>query len=230
LEAHHPRRIADAASTFVTRHGNPVHDFVRAAVALAPPQFSVDVAINRARAVTAVFAGPLTVAHDAACAFVESAAVQRVGSAFDVVVSTNGGHPLDRNLYQAVKGMAAAERVVRAGGIIVMAAACCDGVPAGGSFAGVLERARTPEDLVDAPGGTELDRWQAQVLGRVLQRARVWLYSEGLSDEVTRGAQLVPVHDLATVVGEARAACGGSGTVAVLPLGPMTVATVERPL
>ena len=29
------------------------------------------------------------------------------------------------------------------------------------------------------PEGAELDRWQAQVLGRVLQRAQVWLYSEG---------------------------------------------------
>ena len=36
LEAHHPRRIADARSTFVTRAGNPVHDFVRAARGSAP--------------------------------------------------------------------------------------------------------------------------------------------------------------------------------------------------
>ena len=36
LEAHHPRRIADARATFVTRAGNPVHDFVRAATALGP--------------------------------------------------------------------------------------------------------------------------------------------------------------------------------------------------
>ena len=42
-----------------TREGNPVHDFVRAAAALAPPHLSLDVAINRARQVTAVFAGPL---------------------------------------------------------------------------------------------------------------------------------------------------------------------------
>ena len=47
LEAHHPRRIADARATFVTRTGNPVHDFVRAATALAPPHLSLDVAINR---------------------------------------------------------------------------------------------------------------------------------------------------------------------------------------
>jgi nickel-dependent lactate racemase len=227
LEAHHPRRIADAASTFVTRLGNPVHDFVRAAVALAPPHLSVDVAINRRRQVTAVFAGPVEVAHDAACAFVGSSAVQRVASPFDVVVSTNGGHPLDRNLYQAVKGMAAAERIVRQGGIIVMVAACRDGIPGGGGFAGVLSRACTAGDLVDAAGGPELDRWQAQVLGRVLQRAQVWLYSEGMTDQMTTDALLVPVPDLSTVVENALTALGGSGTVAVLPLGPLTVATVS---
>jgi nickel-dependent lactate racemase len=229
LEAHHPRRIADAASTFVTRSGNPVHDFVRAAVALAPPHLSVDVAINRERQVTAVFAGPVGVAHDAACAFVGSSAVQGVASPFDVVISTNGGHPLDRNLYQAVKGMAAAERIVRPGGIIVMVAACRDGIPDGGGFAGVLSRARTAADLVDAAGGPELDRWQAQVLGRVLQRAQVWLYSEGMTDQMATDALLVPVRDLATVVDDALTALGGSGSVAVLPLGPLTVATVSRP-
>jgi nickel-dependent lactate racemase len=225
LEAHHPRRIADAGATFITRLGNPVHDFVRAAVALAPPQLSIDVAINQTRQITAVFAGPLAAVHDAACAFVEASAVQRVAAPFDVVVSTNSGYPLDRNLYQAVKGMAAAERIVRPGGIIVMVAACSDGIPGDGAFAKVLASARTPGDLVDADG-PELDRWQAQVLGRVLQRARVWLYSDGLSDQMTAEAQLVPVHDLRTVVGEALAALGGTGTVAVLPEGPQTVASV----
>ena len=125
-----------------------MHDFVRAAVALAPPHLSVDVAINRARQVTAVFAGPLPAAHDAACAHVQSAAVRVVEAPFDLVVSTNGGYPLDRNLYQAVKGMAAAERIVRPGGTIVMAAACEDGVPADGAFARLLAEARTPADLV----------------------------------------------------------------------------------
>jgi lactate racemase len=227
LEAHHPRRIADARATFVNRRGNPVHDFVRAAVALAPPHLSVDVAINAQRAVTAVFAGPLEVAHDAACAFVEESSVTQVVAPFDVVVSTNSGYPLDRNLYQAVKGMAAAERIVRPGGIIVMVAACRDGIPGDGAFAKVISEARTPDDLVAAAGGAELDRWQAQVLGRVLQRAQVWLYSDGLTDAMTLDALLVPVHDLATVVGEALAILGGGGSVAVLPEGPLTVATVS---
>jgi nickel-dependent lactate racemase len=226
LEAHHPRRIAEPAATFVTRSGNPVHDFVRAAVALAPPHFSVDVAINAARQVTAVFAGAMTESHEAACGFVGESAVQQVAEPFDLVVSTNSGYPLDRNLYQAVKGMAAAERVVRPGGIIIMAAACRDGVPGEGAFARLLAGARTPADLVGADGGPELDRWQAQVMGRVLTKAQVWLYSEGISSDTARAAQLRPIDDVVTAIAEALDQLGPSARMVVLPEGPLTVATV----
>ena len=230
LEAHHPRRIADPRATFVTRHGNPVHDFVRAATALAPPHLSLDVAINRDRRVTAVFAGPLPGAHDAACAHVGSTAVVEVEAPFDLVVSTNGGHPLDRNLYQAVKGMAAAERIVRDGGVVVMAAACEDGVPAGGAFARLLGAARSPRELVDAAGGPELDRWQAQVLGRVLSRVEVHLYSDGLDDGDIAATLLVPAPDLDGTVAAALERLGPAARVAVIPQGPLTVATVTTPL
>jgi nickel-dependent lactate racemase len=227
LEAHHPRRIADGRATFVTRTGNPVHDFVRAATALAPPHLSLDVAINRARQVTAVFAGTLPAAHDAACAHVEAHALRRVDAPYDVVVTTNGGHPLDRNLYQAVKGMAAAERILRPGGTIVMAAACEDGIPDGGAFGRMLAAARTPDDLLGAAGAPELDRWQAQVLGRVLARAEVLLWSEGLEegDEAT-GRLLRLAPDLDTAVSAACTRRGPGARVAVLPEGPLTVATV----
>jgi lactate racemase len=226
LEAHHPRRIADARATFVTRTGNPVHDFVRAAAALAPPHLSLDVAINRARRVTAVFAGRLPDAHDAACAHVQSSAVRAVDAPFDLVVSTNGGYPLDRNLYQAVKGMAAAERIVRPGGIIVMAAACEDGVPAGGAFARLLAEARTPADLAGAAGAPELDRWQAQVLGRVLARAEVQLHTEGVDRAMWPGALLTLAPDLDAAVAAALERLGPAARVAVMPEGPLTVATV----
>ncbi len=122
--------------------------------------------------------------------------MRAVDAPFDLVVSTNGGHPLDRNLYQAVKGMAAADRIVRERGVVVMAAACEDGIPADGAFARLLSEAQTPGDLIGATGGPELDRWQAQVLGRVVDRAEVHLYSEGLSEDAIRDAQLQPVGDL----------------------------------
>jgi len=226
LEAHHPRRIADARATFVTRVGNPVHDFVRAATALAPPHLSLDVAINRARHVTAVFVGPLPDAHDAACAYVEASAVRPVDAPFDLVVSTNGGHPLDRSLYQAVKGMAAAERIVRTGGVVVLAAACEDGVPGGGAFARILSAAGTPAELAGASGGAELDRWQAQVLGRVLTLSEVHLHSGGLGAAEIEDALLLPAPDLDAAVAAALRRLGPGARVAVIPEGPLTVASV----
>jgi lactate racemase len=148
--------------------------------------------------------------------------VRTVPGRFDVVVSTNGGHPLDRNLYQAVKGMAAAERVVRPGGTIIMAASCTDGLPAGSAFARLLEGAKTPDDLLRPGGPATPDGWQTQVLGRVLAHARVELYCEGLTSKEVALAQLAPVGDISEAV--ARATRPGD-RVCVLPLGPLTVAT-----
>ncbi len=233
LEAHSPTRIADPRATWLVTEGNPVHDFVRAAVALAPPTISLDVAINQRRELTAVFAGPLPSGHAAACRFVEQTSVQPVGARFDVVLSTNGGYPLDRNLYQAVKGMAAAERVVRAGGTIVMAAECADGMPNGGAFARLMAQAPGVDVLDAADGPSETDRWQAQVLGRILHHAQVWLHTQGLTDAEVHAAFLRPVDDVSDAVAEALDTAGrglGGGRHArlgVLPYGPLTVASAS---
>ncbi|HWW54247.1 MAG TPA: nickel-dependent lactate racemase [Acidimicrobiales bacterium] len=222
LEAHSPARIANPSATWIELDANPVHQFVRAATALAPPHVSVDVAINGRRELTAVFAGPLHGAHREACRFVKRASVQAVPGRFDVVVSTNGGHPLDRNLYQAVKGMAAAERVVADRGTIIMAAACRDGLPDEGEFARLVIDASSAGAMVDAGAPPVQDRWQMQVLGRVLQRARVLLYSDGLAAGQVQAAHLQPIDDVTDAV--ARACAGGSRRVCALPLGPLTVA------
>lgn len=228
LEAHSPARIADPRATWTVLEGNPVHDFVRRATALAPPTLSVDVAINGDRAITAVFAGPMGDVHRAACEFVGRTAVMSIPEPFDLVVTTNAGHPLDRNLYQAVKGMAAAERIVGEGGTIICAAACVDGIPEGGNFGRLLAGAHSAADLLDVPSGQ--DQWEVQVLGRVLNKAAVELHADGLSDDEIRSSQLRPVADVSARVGELLAARGPDARCCVLPLGPLTVASVGAEL
>ncbi len=225
LEAHSPTRIADAGSTWLVTEGNPVHEFITAATALCPPDLSLDVTIDSRRHLTGVFTGVLPWSHHAACAFASRSVAHSVPGRFDVVLTTNGGHPLDRNLYQAVKGMAAAERVVTDGGIIVMAAACTDGVPDSGAFARILGDASSPGQLLRPDGPSELDRWQAQVLGRVLSRSEVWMYSEGLSDRAVASGLMVPVHDLGAAVTDALDRRGPGARLCVLPQGPLIVAT-----
>ncbi len=225
LEAHSPVRMADPRSTWMVTEGNPVHDFVRAATALCPPDLSVDVTIDGRRRLTGVFTGPLPIGHQAACAFAADRVSRPVDGRFDVVLTTNGGYPLDRNLYQAVKGMAAAERVVADGGVIVMAAACTDGVPAGGAFARILGDTSSADQMLRPGGPGELDGWQAQVLGRVLGRAEVWMYSAGLTDADVLSGLMRPIHDLSEALGEALDRVGRAARLCVLPRGPLTVAT-----
>jgi nickel-dependent lactate racemase len=224
LEAHSPARIADPRATWTVIDDNPVHSFVRQAVALAPPTVNLDVAINSRRRVTAVFAGPLPESHRQACDFVQRTSVLQVDEPFDVVVTSNAGHPLDRNLYQAVKGMTAGERVVREGGLVVCVAACGDGVPDDGGFGRLLAAAQTVEDLL-APPSTH-DQWQVQVLGRILKHASVGLYSEGLDDDQIRSAMLEPVDDVSKAVLRRLAEVGEGARCCVLPEGPLTVVSV----
>ena len=94
-----------------------------------------------------------------------------VDGEFDVVVTSNAGYPLDQNLYQAVKGLAAAERIVKPGGTIVLAAGCADGLPEHGLFGELLAASASIEDLTaltDPTQPTRPDQWQVQILARVL--------------------------------------------------------------
>jgi len=226
LEAHSPARILDPSATWLELDANPVHRFISRATDLLAPDLSLDVAINGSRQVTAVFVGSLPGAHRQACDFVRRNAVHSLPDACDVVVSSNAGLPLDRNLYQSVKGMAAAERVVRPGGDIVMLASCVDGLPNEGAFAGLVTAAPSISALTDPHVVASLDTWQAQILGRVLTRASVHLYSEGLTADQVRAVHLRPVDDPSACVAELVAARGGVAKVCVLPEGPLTVATV----
>jgi nickel-dependent lactate racemase len=226
LEAHSPARISSKRATWLALDYNPVHRFLSRAVELAPLDLCLDVAINEQRELTAVFVGALPSSHRAACAFVERTAVQVVPAAFDVVLTSNAGFPLDRNLYQAVKGMAAAERVVRVGGDIVLVAGCVDGYPSEGPFAGLLQAAAGPDELLGSAQGAIQDGWQAQVLGRVLSKARVHLFTEGLSGDQVVAAHLEPVADPSAAVAELLAHHGPQARLGVLPEGPLSVATV----
>jgi nickel-dependent lactate racemase len=219
----HPR-----ARWGVTR-GNPIHEEHREGVALAPPHFLINLSTNRDKQITAVFAGDYLEAHEVGCEFVRNAAMRPVGRRFPIVVTTNSGYPLDLNLYQAVKGMAAAEEVVAPGGAIVMAAECRDGV-GHGDFAHLLDLADTPSALlgmIESRDFQMLDQWQVQILARILHHHRVYLYSDRLAPEEIRRAKLIPAASVESVVACLLDEYGADAPICVLPQGPLTIPVAE---
>jgi nickel-dependent lactate racemase len=108
MHLHNAQMIGHPKSTWALLEGNPVQGEIREAVAMAPPHFMVNVALNAKRDITAIWAGHYIEAHEIGCRFVVEHATRAVEEPFDVVISTNSGYPLDQNLYQTGKGMRAA--------------------------------------------------------------------------------------------------------------------------
>ena len=222
---HRAAVIGDPRSTWGLLDGNPTQAQIRHNGALAPAQFCVNVTLNRQGDITRFFCGDVVAAHEAGCAFARETAMVACERPFPVVVTTNGGYPLDQNLYQAVKGMSAAAQIVSGGGLIVAAAECEDGFPDHGHFRRLLRSHPSPEALLDAVHAFEVgvpDQWEAQLLALIRQKARVALKSQLDADQVAQ-AHLEPVVDVAARVGEELARLGRDAPVAVLPEGPMTI-------
>ena len=108
-----PKRIGHPSATWGITEGNPIHDDVREIARMVGVHFAIDVTLNREQQITAVFAGELLAEHRAACAYAKEKAMREVPAPFDVVLTSNSGYPLDQNLYQAVKGMSAAAKIVK---------------------------------------------------------------------------------------------------------------------
>jgi lactate racemase len=225
MHYHRASVIGDRRSTWGVLEGNPTQAHVRAYGALLPLDFCINVTLNRRREVTAVFAGDPIVAHERGCEFAKATAMVACPEPFPIVVTTNGGYPLDQNLYQAVKGMSAAAQIVSRDGLILAAARCSDGFPDHGNFKRLLFEHASPRAVLDtilAPGFSVYDQWEAQLLAMILLQARVGLYSEIPAAEVTR-AHIEPVSDLrARLVAELDRR-GPSTPIAVLSEGPMTI-------
>jgi nickel-dependent lactate racemase len=206
--------------------GNPIHQEQREAALLAGCDFSLNVSITANGSISGIFAGDLEASHKLGCQAVLKAAMQPVEKPYDVVVTTNGGHPLDLNLYQAVKGMDAAAQIVKPGGHIVMAAECRDGI-GHGDFAHILKENSSAAAMVQTIASSthvRSDQWQNQILGRVLSRATIHLYAGGLSENEVRSSHCIPCKNIAARIKEL---AGPTGRTCVLPRGPFTIPYLE---
>lgn len=230
LTLHDAARIGSPDATWGIREGNPVHDDVRAIASGTGVDFAFDVILNREQEIVSAFAGEMSPMHDAACEAAQEIAMIPVEERFDVVLTTNSGYPLDQNLYQAVKGMSAAEKIVKDDGVIVCAAECRDGLPEGGEYARMLDSASSIRELrrsIEGGDSTEPDQWQVQVQARVQERARVLVYSDFLSDDDLKSAHLEKTKDVGQSVRDALEAAGPDARLCVLPEGPQTVPYVR---
>ena len=225
MSNHGAKNIGDPRAAFGITEGNPLWEELRDIALRIGPSFLLNVSLNEQKQITGVFAGDLLAAHKAGCEFVRASAMQKVKSPFEIVVTTNSGYPLDLSLYQGVKGMSAAARIVQERGTIILACECREGVPADSPLDKLLRSASSSEEILAmlaTPGFVRPEQWQAQIQALIQRKATVLVYSS-LPAEVIQACHLTPCGDIGAAVKERLQQLGPQARVAVLPQGPLTI-------
>ncbi len=201
--------------------GNPIHkDMIFAAKAVGL-KFIVNVVLGADKQVIYAVSGDCDSAHRKGVEFLNKYAQVKAVEA-DIAISTNGGYPLDQNVYQACKGMTAAEATVKENGVIIMLASSVDGH--GGqtlydTFKNEPSNEVLNQQFLNTPANeTIADQWQAQVYTRIFLKHKV-IYISELPDETVRDFHMIPAHSIEDALNIADEILGFKGTVTAIPDG-----------
>ena len=228
-ENHSYKAISSPYSTTGVLEHNPIHEDMIYAARRVNVQFILNVALNGEKKVVAAFAGDLEQAHAEGVKFVRELA-QCPSITGDIVITSNGGYPLDQNLYQSPKAVATAEACCRDGGVIIMCASCFDGM-GGTNFEKLIVRGTVDE--IDAylskipPKETIAEQWCAQIYSRILKKHKVILVTTYLDHDLVRKANLIPASSPDEALEMAYGMMGKDAKVVVIPDGVSVLAVKE---
>ena len=204
---------------------NPIHEDMCEGARIAGLEFILNVVLNDRKEVIGAFSGELDAAHQAGIAFIKGLCRCKAAPA-DIVITTNGGYPLDQNIYQAVKGMSTAEMTCKRGGVIIMASQCSDGHGAPAFFE-TFASEPSDQKIMDAirsrsAENTLPDQWQSQIFLRILLNYKVIFVSDA-PQEMVESLHMIYSPNMEDALAKAFALCGEDASVTVIPDGVSTL-------
>ncbi|MFT8727444.1 MAG: nickel-dependent lactate racemase [Liquorilactobacillus ghanensis] len=222
--------INDVHSRTGNLHHNLIHKDMVFAARAVHLQFILNVVLDEDKKIIGSFAGDLEKAHKKGTEFVASLSqVDPIES--DITISTNGGYPLDQNIYQAVKGMTAAEATNKQNGTIIMVAGCRDGHGGEGFFHNIADVSDPQEFLDQAINTPRLktvpDQWTSQILARILVNHHVIIVSDLVKPNLVTDMHMELAKSLDEAMQLAYKREGQAAKVTVIPDGLGVI--VKRP-
>ncbi len=229
MQVMHGLRLLDSPkATYGIIEGNPFHQEATEIAAMAGVDFLLNVTLEEKRNLTGVFAGGLKEAFAAGVAFAEKAVKVPIARPTEVVLTTSAGYPLDATYYQAIKGVKGALPAAKAGGTIVCAAECSEGL-GGREFTDLcysMPDLATLEKAMWSNGFFVLDQWQLQELIISTRHAQVVFFSDALSPDDRRHLLIPCAASVEEALTQALAQHGPEARITVIPEGPYVLPAV----
>lgn len=214
--------IASPCARTGVLEGNPLHIDMVAAAEMAKLAFIVNVVIDDEKKTVAAFAGDFRKAHEAGVAFLRPYCEVKAIPA-DIVITSNGGAPLDQNVYQSVKGLTAAEASAKECAVLIMCAELADGTGGEGFYTSLRDcespAAHFAQCAATPQNETIPDQWESQILARILMKHRVIFVSRPEMETTLLEMKLDYAPDLNTAVAMARQDKGQDASITLIPNG-----------
>lgn len=202
--------------------GNPFHEAAVQVARQAGVDFILNVTLDESRNITGVFGGELEAAHEAACEHAARFTMVEIDEPADIVLTSSGGYPLDKTLYQAIKGFVGALEAVKPNGTVILAARN-DEACGSAEFEGLLRRLSDPMEfykLTKEPNYIAKDQWMIQELVNGLHRCELLYYTEGISPDDLRDFLVQPIASVEEGLQKALQRHGPDARILVIPEGP----------
>jgi len=228
---HSPRFMREPLAKEGSIAGNPLHQELLEIARMARHDFILDVTLTQEREISGVFAGEPVRAHAAAVEFLETTSLERLPEPVDAVITSAAGYPLDLTLYQSVKGISAAQHVVKPGGRILLVGECAEGIGSpefARRLAAMNDYEEFLEEIRSAP--VEIDQWQLEKLALCGVKYDVFVYAPRVARDQLGCVGARTFDRLEDAIAATLDGLPEGARVALVPEGPYTFARAEEPV
>ncbi len=213
--------------------GNPLHNEQMEIIRTLGGILALNVVIDEERRIGFVNFGEIETSHLEAVAFMRKYGEVRIPRRFKTIVTTSAGYPLDKTYYQTIKGMVGVMEVLEAGGNIIIASECSEGMGSREFVEAQRHLGKVgPEAFMAALATREkalIDEWQTEMLVKALRVGRVQLYTTGLNEQMLKDVCVEPVASVAEAV-LASMKAQDDCEIAVVPEGPYVIPLFDNAL
>jgi nickel-dependent lactate racemase len=225
---HSPRFMREPMATEGSIADNPLHAELLEIARMARHDFILDVTLTQSREISGVFAGDPVAAHTAGVEFLRTSSLERLAGYADAVITSAAGHPLDLTFYQTIKGITAAQHIVKPGGRILVVGECAEGVGSP-EFTRMVRNFTSHEAFLAGLDGApvEVDQWQMEKLAVIGRNYELFFYVPGVSKKHLGGLAERSFDTLEAAVSAVVCGLPTGSRVAVVPEGPYVYARVR---
>jgi nickel-dependent lactate racemase len=224
---HSPKFMREPMATEGSITRNPLHDELLEIARMARHDFILDVTLTQDRKISGIFAGAPAEAHAAGVDFLRQTSLEKLSGLADVVITSAAGYPLDLTFYQTIKGVTAAQHIVKSGGKILILSECSEGIGSP-EFAQKLEAFSGYNAYLEEIKDTVVvaDQWQLEKLALTGLKNELFFYTPGVRKEQLGSLAQRSFSELNEAVAAVLKDLPVSARVALVPEGPYVYARV----